>query len=153
MSRLTLLCFIYISDTLAILGSSGAGKTSLMNALTLDADGGTLSGTMTLNGTPLSDKLLKQHAYVVRQEDPHWPYLTCLEALTYAAQLCSWLQRDEIEEMVESVVYKIGLEYCTNERCSRLTALEQRHLSIAIALLKQPTLLFLDEPTEGKIIW
>jgi ABC-type multidrug transport system ATPase subunit len=152
-SRLTLLCFIYISDTLAILGSSGAGKTSLMNALTLDADGGTLSGTMTLNGTPLSDKLLKQHAYVVRQEDPHWPYLTCLEALTYAAQLCSWVQRDEIEEMVESVVYKIGLEYCTNERCSRLTALEQRHLSIAIALLKQPTLLFLDEPTEGKIIW
>jgi ABC-type branched-subunit amino acid transport system ATPase component len=55
--------------------------------------------------------------------------------------------------MVESIVYKIGLACCTNEQCSRLTALEQRHLSIGIALLKHPTLLFLDEPTPGKIVW
>jgi ABC-type multidrug transport system ATPase subunit len=123
-----------------------------MNALTLDAVGGTLSGTVTLNGMPLTDKLLKQHAYIVRQEDPHWPYLTCREALMYAAQLCSCMLTDDIEEMVESVIYNIGLEYCTDEQSSRLTALEQRHLSIAIALLKQPTLLFLDEPTTGKII-
>ena len=131
------------------MGPSGAGKTTLISALTLDAFYGTPKGEVTLNGVPLTDDMFKKHAFVVKQQDKHWPYLTTREALTYAAELYNVADKADIPDVVSGIVKKMGLESCVDTRCARLSGGQKRRLSLAVALLKQPTLLFLDEPTSG----
>eukprot|EP00541_Cyclophora_tenuis_P013819 CAMPEP_0116549230 /NCGR_PEP_ID=MMETSP0397-20121206/4761_1 /TAXON_ID=216820 /ORGANISM="Cyclophora tenuis, Strain ECT3854" /LENGTH=634 /DNA_ID=CAMNT_0004073937 /DNA_START=552 /DNA_END=2456 /DNA_ORIENTATION=- len=134
---------------LAIMGPSGAGKTTLISALTLDAFYGTPHGTVTLNGVPLNDHIFKRHCFVVKQQDKHWPYLTTRETLFYAAELYEVAEKKDIALVVDDIIEKMGLDSCKDTRCARLSGGQRRRLSIAVALLKQPTLLFLDEPTSG----
>ncbi|CAB9519406.1 Putative white-brown complex homolog protein 30 [Seminavis robusta] len=134
---------------LAIMGPSGAGKTTLISALTLDAFYGSPYGTVTLNGVPMTDQIFKRHCYVVKQHDKHWPYLTCREALMYAAQLYEVADGKSVPIIVDDIIAKMGLDVCAKTRCARLSGGQRRRLSIAVALLKQPTLIFLDEPTSG----
>lgn len=134
---------------LAIMGPSGAGKTTLISALTLDAHYGKPLGSVTLNGVPLTDKIFKSHCYVVKQHDQHWPYLTTRETLTYSAELYNVVERSHVEETVNQMIAKMGLDSCADTRAGSLSGGQKRRLSLAIALLKNPTLLFLDEPTSG----
>jgi len=132
---------------LAIMGPSGAGKTTLINTLTLDAHYGKTTGTVTLNGVKMTDSIFRQHCYVVVQHDKHWPYLTCRETLQYAAELYAV----DSKKTVEDIIKKMGLISCADTRNARLSGGQRRRLSIGVALLKQPTVLFLDEPTSGLV--
>lgn len=127
----------------------GAGKTVLISTLTLDAFFGRATGEVTLNGVALTDKIFKQHCYVVVQHDKHWPYLTCRETLRYAAELYNVAAAEDIDAVVDEIISKMGLTICRDTRNARLSGGQARRLSLGIALLKQPTLLFLDEPTSG----
>lgn len=132
---------------------SGAGKTTLISSLTLDALYGTPTGSVTLNGVPLTDKIFKQHCYVVKQHDKHWPYLTCRETLRYAAELYGVAPTaTALEELVNSVIRKMGLETCADTRNASLSGGQRRRLSIGMALLKQPTVLFLGEYCEVAVV-
>jgi ABC-type multidrug transport system ATPase subunit len=125
-------------------------ETVLINALTLDAFYGTPTGKVTLNGVPLTDSIFKEHCYVVKQRDKHWPYLTCRETLLFAAQLFSAANDTSgVHAVVDEIIRKMGLDICADTRCARLSGGQARRLSIAMALVKQPTVLFLDEPTSG----
>jgi ABC-type multidrug transport system ATPase subunit len=117
--------------------------------LTLDAFYGKPKGSVKLNGVPMTDKIFKQHCYVVVQHDKHWPYLTCRETLRYAAELYDVVDKQDLAAIVDEIVHKMGLDTCKDTRNARLSGGQMRRLSIGIALLKQPTLLFLDEPTSG----
>jgi len=97
----------------------------------------------------MTDKIFKQHCYVVVQHDKHWPYLTCRETLRYAAELYDVVDKQDLAAIVDEIVHKMGLDTCKDTRNARLSGGQMRRLSIGIALLKQPTLLFLDEPTSG----
>lgn len=134
---------------LAVMGPSGAGKTTLISALSLDAHYGITTGSVTLNGVPLNDKLFKKHCYVVKQYDKHWPYLSCREALQYAAELYHVAAPSDIPQRVDDIIEKMGLNVCSETKCARLSGGQQRRLSIGMALLKQPKVLILDEPTSG----
>mmetsp|Transcript_5277 Transcript_5277/g.6906 ORF Transcript_5277/g.6906 Transcript_5277/m.6906 type:complete len:638 (-) Transcript_5277:161-2074(-) len=134
---------------LAIMGPSGAGKTTLLNALTLTANYGTATGSVKLNGHPLTAEIFKQHCYIVPQFDKLWPYLTCRETLEYAAQLYHVVDQVEESALVNEVIEKMGLQICADTPNARLSGGQRRRLSIGTALVKQPVVLFLDEPTTG----
>ncbi len=73
------------------MGASGAGKTSLMNALSdriAVGNGSTLTGSITVNDeAPLNQKLFGSFATYVMQDDVIFAYFTVKEALTFAARL------------------------------------------------------------------
>lgn len=121
----------------------------MINLLTLDAYYGKAYGTVTLNGVPMTDKIFREHCYVVVQHDKHWPYLTLRETLRYCAELYDVADPADLDAVVQEIIVKMGLESCADTRNSSLSGGQRRRLSIGIALLKQPTLLFLDEPTSG----
>ena len=79
----------------------------------------------------------------MKQHDKHWPYLTCRETLHFCAALYGVAEQNDLPLAVGEIIEKMGLNVCADTRCSRLSGGQMRRLSIAIALLKQPTLLFL----------
>lgn len=119
------------------MGPSGAGKTTLISTLSMDAHFGQAYGRVTLNGVPLTDEIFKSHCYVVKQHDKHWPYLTCRETLLYGASLFRVAATDEEKnDIVDEVIGKMGLTSCKDTRNARLSGGQQRRLSIGVALLK-----------------
>ena len=140
---------------LAILGPSGAGKTTLLNTLTLQQAGGAPSGYIRVNGEPLTTSIYDRVCAYVEQFDTLWASLTAREHLEYAMSLhrgdLDVTQRAaEIDELLRSV----GLEDFQHTRAGSeisrgLSSGNKRRLSVALALVKRPKILFLDEPTSG----
>lgn len=80
------------------MGPSGAGKTSVLKALTLDIFGkGThVSGDVSLNGKPLTIDRFMDKCAIVEQEDYHWNFLTAEQTLRYVhmnAYVCVYIYR------------------------------------------------------------
>lgn len=88
--------------------------------------------------------------YVVKQHDKHWPYLSVRETLSYAAELYNVADKAYIGQIVEEIIRKMGMESCADTRNVALSGGQRRRLSIGVALLKQPTLLFLGESVLSK---
>lgn len=120
--------------------------------LTMTAFGGESTGSAQLNGEPLTVDSFNRDCFVVTQQDNHWPFLTCRETITYAAQLYLGKSASEVKATVDDLIRKMGLQSCRdtlvgNMFMQGLSGGQKRRLSIALALVKQPTLMFLDEPT------
>jgi len=141
-------------EILAIMGPSGAGKTSLLECATLNhPPDAKLSGTVKVNNMILTNKMFKDHCYIVQQNDYLPCRLTCRETLIFAAKNCiidSKRQISHVDDLIESV----GLKECVNVRVGDeffpgLSGGQKRRLSVCLALIKMPKFLFLDEPTSG----
>ena len=122
--------------------------------LTMTAFGGKSTGSADLNGKPLTVESFNTDCFVVTQQDNHWPFLTCEETISYAAQLYLGENAAGVQSGVDSIIKKMGLESCRSTKVGNmfmqgLSGGQKRRLSIALALVKQPTLMFLDEPTSG----
>ncbi|WP_080794221.1 ABC transporter ATP-binding protein [Corynebacterium pacaense] len=120
----------------AFLGSNGAGKTTTISCLTgiISAD----SGTVEIAG-PASQ------IGVVFQQSVLDPLLTARENLQTRAGLYPGVAPGRIEEVIES----IGIGEFADRRYGVLSGGEKRRTDIARALLPDPAVLFLDEPTAG----
>lgn len=144
-------------QTLAILGPSGAGKTSLLNVLTLNAThpGSKSFGKCTLNGNQINQKLFQKHCVFVEQLDNHRAFLTPRQSLRYALDFYSPnATAAEKDEEATSLLTKLGLEICADTKIGNLfmqglSGGQKKRLSVALALVKKPEVLFLDEPTSG----
>lgn len=139
---------------LAIMGPSGSGKSSLLNLLTLAATNGEIYGEVTINGHKISSKRFRKFCAYVPQEDHLCPFLKCREILEYAMDFYLPVEADTKAKRVDSLLKDLGLESCQNTFCGNqflkgLSGGQKRRLSLAVALAKEPLILFLDEPTSG----
>ena len=96
---------------LAIMGPSGAGKTSLLNVLTLTAFGGRSEGSVQLNGADMTLQKFQRCCALVTQNNFHWSYLTPRETLNFAADLYLDASADEKRERVETLLSSLGRKY------------------------------------------
>lgn len=128
-----------------LLGPNGAGKTTTINILCnlLRAD----SGKITINNLPISEAT-KSLIGVAPQENLLYKSLSCEENLNFFAQiygLDSKLRRYQVRQCLKAV----NLIDRANSPVETLSGGMQRRLNIAVALVHQPKLVILDEPTTG----
>lgn len=138
-------------ELIAIIGGSGAGKSTILNCMCgyLQPE----KGEVYINGTDLYgnfDSLKKLIGYVP-QSDIVYDNLTLYDMLSYTAKLR--LPKDTSEQEREAAINKaIGLVELTEKKNSFIKAMsggQKKRASIAVELLSDPNLLFLDEPASG----
>ncbi|KAJ1487478.1 P-loop containing nucleoside triphosphate hydrolase protein [Baffinella frigidus] len=139
---------VFRGETMAILGPSGAGKTTFLRCITGKTEYGRPSGMVDLDGKELTKDVFRKCCSYVEQEDSLPSLLTTRETLTYAAAF--WMassihQATRVEEVLEQMRLKV----CEGVRCGMLSGGQKRRVSVALALLKDPAVLFMDEPTSG----
>ena len=141
----------------ALMGGSGAGKTSLLNALCGRAFYGTTTGTVRINGHVASIEDHK-HAtgFVPQSDDSVHAELTVKENLVYSGRfsLPKGTPLWEIEEYADHVMANLGLSRVSaslvgdvNRR--GVSGGEKKRVNIGMELMAKPSILFLDEPTSG----
>ena len=131
-----------------MLGPNGAGKTTLISHLA-----GLLpiqSGTILLDGTPLAAARRERPTRITLapQEYAFYPMLTVAENLACFAAACR-LKGDKKRTRIAACIAFTQLERFAKTRAEHLSGGLKRRLNLAIALLPEPELILLDEPTVG----
>ena len=145
---------VFSGSLLAIMGPSGSGKSTLLCMLTQTPNNTKGSGNVTLNGHTVDSEILRRYCAFMPQDDHLWPFLTCRETLSFAADFFLSKSYAERTAEVDRLIRELGLEKCANTLCGNqflkgLSGGQKRRLSLAISLIKRPVVLFLDEPTSG----
>ncbi|KAH9321631.1 hypothetical protein KI387_016270, partial [Taxus chinensis] len=140
----------------ALVGVSGAGKTTLMDVLAGRKTGGYIEGNISISGYPKKQETFARISGYCEQNDIHSPNVTVYESLVYSA----WLRLpqdvdkrtrmmfvQEVMELVELTYLKdalVGLPGVTG-----LSTEQRKRLTIAVELVANPSIIFMDEPTSG----
>lgn len=138
-----------------IMGASGAGKTTLLNVLSgIDAPS---KGSVLINGVNLhtEKEKLKGVIGLIPQDDLLIEELTVFENLYYNAKLCfKDKNEEEITKLVDDTLANLGLYDRKNLKVGSplkktISGGQRKRLNIALELIREPSILFVDEPTSG----
>lgn len=140
---------------IGIMGASGSGKSTLLNVL--NGSERPSSGRVMINGVDVHEDQQKIRGVVgfIPQDDLLMDDLTVFENLYFAARLCFGnYSRDQIVEVVEKVLLSLGLSETRNLKVGSplqktISGGQRKRLNIGLELLREPTILFVDEPTSG----
>ncbi len=135
-------------EIVGLLGPNGAGKSTTMNILTGYIE--QTSGEVTIEGynTLKKPKKAKQQIGYMPEGVPLYTDLTVKEFVTYMAEL-KQVNRKERKEKVEKVLEQTGLKDVENKLTKNLSRGYKQRVSMAGALVGEPKILILDEPTVG----
>lgn len=143
-------------EVLAIIGGSGAGKTTLLDTVALEPRHGRRQGQVLLNSQNLDQALFRRSCAYVAQSDACCPTLTVQETLFFAASLYQGREsRGDRQKHVQTLLSQVGLDSCQNVKVGDgllirgVSGGQRRRVSLAVELLKRPSVLVLDEPTSG----
>jgi ABC-2 type transport system ATP-binding protein len=130
-------------EIFAFLGPNGAGKTSTVEILEgfRRRDGG--EATVLGEDPARADRSWRERVGFVLQQSKPDIYLTAREALSLYAGYYS------APRPIEETLELIGLTESADQRAQKLSGGQQRRLDVGLALIGDPELLFLDEPTTG----
>lgn len=139
---------LHQGEILALLGPNGAGKSSCLQMLC-----GVLApsaGEIIINGADLLDQpnLAKKNIGYLPDKPPLYPELTVDEYLTYAARLRR-VDPSQIKTLLKQAVQRCGLEGYNKRLIGNLSKGYLQRVGIAQAIIHQPEVIVLDEPTVG----
>ncbi len=140
---------------IGLMGASGSGKSTLLNVL--NGTEKPSSGRVIINGINIHDESKKAEGIIgyIPQDDLLMEDLTVFQNLFYAAQLCfGKYLKEEITAIVVKVLNNLGLQEIQNLKVGSpmdktISGGQRKRLNIGLELLRQPTVLFVDEPTSG----
>lgn len=140
---------------LGIMGGSGAGKSTLLNIL--NGNYPPSQGKVTINGIDIHRESKKIEGVIgyVSQDDLLIEELSVFQNLYYNAKLCFGSMPDqEITKRVEDVLKAIGLFEAKDLRVGSpldktISGGQRKRLNIALELIREPAVMFVDEPTSG----
>ena len=126
-----------------LLGFSGCGKTSILNAIS----GYILfDGEIFLNGTNILDiAVQKRNISYVSQEIVLYPHLTVYDNIAYPLKLLK-LPREEIDIRVRELANELDIDFLLSRKPKYLSIGQQQRVAIARAFAKKPDIILMDEP-------
>ncbi|XP_037927304.1 ATP-binding cassette sub-family G member 4 [Teleopsis dalmanni] len=145
------LCGEFVSGRLtAVLGPSGAGKTSMLNVLSgFKAKG--VTGQFELNGKERNLLTFRKLCSYIPQEFAMLDLLTVEETLKVSADLKLSTDKSakEKQEIIDDVLQILNMVKCRDNLVGTLSGGERKRLSIGVELITNPPIMFFDEPTSG----
>lgn len=135
-------------EILSLLGMNGAGKTTvikMLSCLTKPTSGDALIYGKSILTQPNE---VKQLIGISPQENSAATNLTVEENLRFMCGIYG-LSKEQTQENIEKIIKQFSLDQKLKQRAGKLSGGWQKRLSIAMALITQPKILFLDEPTLG----
>ncbi|KAL0460766.1 UNVERIFIED_CONTAM: Pleiotropic drug resistance protein 2 [Sesamum latifolium] len=140
----------------ALVGVSGAGKTTLMDVLAGRKTGGYIEGSINISGYPKNQTTFARVSGYCEQNDIHSPYVTVYESLLYSAwlRLAADVKTETRKMFVEEVMDLVELNPLRNALVGLpgidgLSTEQRKRLTIAVELVANPSIIFMDEPTSG----
>lgn len=132
----------------ALLGPNGAGKTTLMRCMVgfYDLDGGDI--IFGSNNMLNERKKVLQNVAYVPEIGGLYPDMTVFEYLRFMASIKGVLKNDFVKSLKE-IVSALDIGKVISQKCETLSKGYKRRVAIAGAMLSNPKMLILDEPTEG----
>ena len=129
------------------LGVNGAGKTSTLACLTGERH--CSSGTGFIHGYPITQQsIIRRFIGYCPQFDALFELLTGEEHLRFYGTL-KGLQGDELNEQIEMLLNVLSLQKYRNRRAGTYSGGNKRKLSVAMSMIGNPPIIFLDEPSTG----
>lgn len=135
-------------EVVGFLGENGAGKSTTMNMITGFIE--PTEGTILINGNDISKKSRKAKKQIgyMPENVPLYQDLTAKEFVNYMAEL-KGIEKKQRKQEVEKTLKRIGLEEMQNKLIKNLSRGYKQRVSMAGALVGNPDVLILDEPTVG----
>ncbi|GFP88114.1 ABC transporter g family member 34 [Phtheirospermum japonicum] len=140
----------------ALVGVSGAGKTTLMDVLAGRKTGGYTEGSIVISGYPKNQATFARISGYCEQNDIHSPHVTVYESVLYSAwlRLPAEVKKDTRKMFVEEVMELVELNLIRNSLVGLpgvdgLSTEQRKRLTIAVELVANPSIIFMDEPTSG----
>lgn len=132
-------------EVFALLGANGSGKTSTIRSL-LDIYQPT-SGTLTIDGKRYSPEYAHLVGYLP-EERGLYVRSKVLDVMTYFGEL-KGMDRAEAKKFSEEYLQRVGLADKANLTVKKLSGGQQQKVQLGVAIINNPKLLILDEPTKG----
>ncbi|KAG8388362.1 hypothetical protein BUALT_Bualt02G0118100 [Buddleja alternifolia] len=140
----------------ALMGVSGAGKTTLMDVLAGRKTGGYIEGDIRISGFPKNQETFARISGYCEQNDIHSPQVTVRESLIYSAflRLPKEVTKEQKMAFVDEVMDLVELENLKDaivgiSGVTGLSTEQRKRLTIAVELVANPSIIFMDEPTSG----
>uniref|UniRef100_A0A0E0LUI1 ABC transporter domain-containing protein n=1 Tax=Oryza punctata TaxID=4537 RepID=A0A0E0LUI1_ORYPU len=140
----------------ALMGVSGAGKTTLMDVLAGRKTGGYIEGDISISGYPKKQETFARVSGYCEQNDIHSPNVTVYESLAYSAwlRLPSDVDSETRKMFIEQVMELVELNPLRDALVglpgvNGLSTEQRKRLTIAVELVANPSIIFMDEPTSG----
>jgi ABC transport system ATP-binding/permease protein len=140
---------------IGIMGASGSGKSTLLHVL--NGSERPSSGRVLINGVDVHKETQKVEGVIgfIPQDDLLVEELTVFQNLYFSAQLCfGHYSEKELSVLVERVLLSLGLSEIRNLKVGSplhktISGGQRKRLNIGLELLREPSVLFVDEPTSG----
>ena len=148
-------------ETVAVIGPSGGGKSTLLRCATLleKLDGGSLAygditvaheqAGRTVYATPPVLREARARFGLVFQNYNLFPHYTVMKNITDAPRCVQKRPKDEVERQARELIAKMGLRGCEEKVPCQLSGGQQQRVSIARALAMNPDVVYFDEPTSA----